>query len=259
MFTLIDSTTGQGGAWAPWTTLDRLNPYSCDPWGCPVTPTLTWPAPMSVPVGTALSATQLNATASSTLINGMASATTDACGASTPAAQCTGLLVTAPVAGTFTYDPPPGTMMNTPGVYNLSVTFTPTAVATGTTSATVTNSTVYKTYTIATATVPISVVAAPVVSLTTTSSVSGSNATGYTLNITVTNTGGAPATNVTLGSATGSPLPQTAGTIAAGGTHTFTVSVPGSAGLDGAGVAERVSGTYTGGTFSGNIRSVTLP
>jgi hypothetical protein len=24
-------------------------------------------------------------------------------------------------------------------------------------------------------------------------------------------------------------------------------------------VAERVSGTYTGGTFSGNIRSLTLP
>ena len=39
------------------------------------------------------------------------------------------------------------------------------------------------------------------------------------------------------------------GTIAAGGTHNSTVSVPGSAGLDGAEVAERVSGTYTGGTF----------
>lgn len=118
--------------------------------------------------------------------------------------------------------------------------------------------------TIATATVPINVVAAPAVSLTTTSSVSGSNAAGYTLSITVKNTGGAPANNVTmtsatLGSATGSPLPQTAETIAAGGTFTFTVSVPGSAGLDGAGVAEKISGTYTGGTFSANIRSVTLP
>lgn len=111
---------------------------------------------------------------------------------------------------------------------------------------------------------PLSVIVAPPVSLTTTSSVSGTSATGYSLSITVTNTGGSPATNVTLtsatlGSATGSLLPQTGGTIAAGGTHTFTVSVPGSAGLDGAGVAERVSGTYTGGTFSGNIRSVTLP
>lgn len=265
-FTLSDSTTGQGGAWAPWTTLDRLNPYSCDPWGCPLTPTITWPAPTTISAGTALSATQLNATASSALINGMASATTAACGASTPADQCTGLLVTTPVAGTFTYDPPAGTVMNTPGTYNLSVTFTPGAIATdtGTTSATVTNSTVYKTYTIATATVPVTVLASPTVSLTTTSSVSGSNAAGYTLKITITNTGSAPATNVTLtaatlGSATASPLPQTGGTIAAGGTFTFTVAVPGGAGPDGAGVAERVSGTYTGGTFSGNIRSVTLP
>jgi hypothetical protein len=73
-----------------------------------------------------------------------------------------------------------------------------------------------------------------------------------------------PATNVTLtsatlGSATGSPLPQTGGTIAAGGTYTFTVSVPGSAGADGAGVAEKVSGTYTGGSFSASIRSAILP
>jgi hypothetical protein len=62
-----------------------------------------------------------------------------------------------------------------------------------------------------------------------------------------------------LGTTSGTPLPQTWGTIAAGGTAAFTVAIPGSAGLDGAGVAEKCSGTYTGGAFSGSVRSVTLP
>lgn len=156
--------------------------------------------------------------------------------------------------------------MNTPGVFNLSVTFTPTLIATntGTTSSTGTQTAVYKTYTIATATVPISVVAPPTVSLTATAAVSGSHSGGYTMTITVKNTGTGPASNVvlnaaTLGSTSGTPLPQTLSTIAAGGTGTFTVSVPGSAGGDGAGVAEKFSGTYTGGSFSASIRSVTLP
>jgi hypothetical protein len=107
-------------------------------------------------------------------------------------------------------------------------------------------------------------VVAPSVSLTTTSSASGSNSTGYTLTITVQNTGTAPATNVvltsaTLGTTSGTPFPQTWGTIAVGGTATFTVAFPGSVGADGAGVAEKVSGTYAGGTFAANIRSRTLP
>jgi hypothetical protein len=110
----------------------------------------------------------------------------------------------------------------------------------------------------------ITVVQPPAVTLTTTAAVSGSHGGGYTLTITVKNTGSTPASNVvltsaTLGSTSGTPLPQTAASIAAGGTATFTVDVPGSAGLDGAGVAEKCSGTYTGGTFSASIRSVTLP
>jgi polygalacturonase len=110
----------------------------------------------------------------------------------------------------------------------------------------------------------LSVVAPPAVTLTTTSTVSGTHSTGYTATITVKNTGSTPATNVvlntvTLGAVSGTPLPQSWGTIGAGGTATFTVDFPGSTGLDGAGVAEKISGTYTSGTFSSSIRSVTLP
>ena len=113
----------------------------------------------------------------------------------------------------------------------------------------------------------LSVVQPPAISLSTTSSVSGSAAEGYTLTITVTNTGtgtvtGLTLTSATLGSASGSNLPQTlggTGTLAAGAFNSFTISVPGSAGADGAGVAERYSGTCTGGSFGGSVRSVILP
>ncbi len=213
-------------------------PVLLHPPGCPLTPTITWPTPINVNVGTALSSTQLNASATALQINGMANAQqTTACGAATALANCTGLLESFPVAGTYTYNPPLGTVMNTPGVYNLSVTFTPTLIATntGTTSSTVTNSAVYKTYTIATATVPISVVQPPSATLTSSAVVTGSHGGGYTMTITIKNSGTGPALNVmltaaTLGSTSGTPLPQTWGTIAAGGTGTFTVSVPGSAG-----------------------------
>jgi hypothetical protein len=101
--------------------------------------------------------------------------------------------------------------------------------------------------------------------LTTGAVITGSHGNGYTATITVTNTGTAAASNVvltsaTLGTTTGTPLPQTLPSIAAnGGKGTFVVSVAGAAGTDGAGVAEKYSGTYTGGTFSASIRSVTLP
>ena len=57
------------------------------------TPTITWPAPTAISYGTALSATQLDATAS--------------------------------VPGTFSYSPSSGTILNG-GTFTLSVTFTPT-------------------------------------------------------------------------------------------------------------------------------------
>src|SRR5439155_1302971 len=61
------------------------------------TPTITWAAPGGITYGTALSATQLNATAS--------------------------------VAGTFVYSPAAGTVLNAGAGQSLSVTFTPTDTA----------------------------------------------------------------------------------------------------------------------------------
>ncbi|MCL2659943.1 MAG: hypothetical protein FWD64_05430, partial [Acidobacteriaceae bacterium] len=61
-------------------------------------PVITWAVPAAITAGTALSATQLNATAN--------------------------------VAGTFSYMPAAGTVMSTVGTQTLSVTFTPTDTAT---------------------------------------------------------------------------------------------------------------------------------
>jgi len=110
----------------------------------------------------------------------------------------------------------------------------------------------------------LSVVAPPATTVTPSSSITGSHAAGYILTITVQNPGTTPLTNLvlsaaTLGTTVGTPLPQVWGTLAAGATATFTVNFPGSVGLDGAGVAEKYSGTYTGSTFGTSIRSVTLP
>lgn len=109
-----------------------------------------------------------------------------------------------------------------------------------------------------------SAVVAPTVTFMTASFVSGSNTAGYALTITVKNTSTVTAPNVGLSAVTmeadsGTPLPQTWGNLAAGAIATFTVDFPGSVGLDGAGVAEKYTGAYTGGTFSTSIRSVTLP
>jgi len=110
----------------------------------------------------------------------------------------------------------------------------------------------------------LSVVAPPVTTVTLSSSITGSHAAGYILTITVKNPGATPLTNLvlsaaTLGATVGTPLPQVWGTLAAGATATFAVNFPGSVGLDGAGVAEKYSGTYTGSSFGTSIRSVTLP
>jgi len=110
-----------------------------------------------------------------------------------------------------------------------------------------------------------SVVAPPIPILTSTSVITGNATSGYTLTITVTNTGTGPANNVTLTAATLGTTSATGGLVNAGtvnsggGTAKFIVSVPGSAGADGKGVAEKYSGTYTGGTFSASVKSVTLP
>jgi hypothetical protein len=110
----------------------------------------------------------------------------------------------------------------------------------------------------------LSIVASPTVVISTSATLSGSASAGYTATITITNSGTGAASNVvlstaTLGTVTGTPLPQSIASIAAGGSKTFTVSFSGTAGANGAGVAEKYSGTYTGGSFSASVRSVTLP
>ena len=81
--------------------------------------------------------------------------------------------------------------------------------------------------------------------------------------LTIANTGGTAAANVTLtsakvGSDVGTPLPQNIGTIAAGGSAQVTVTVPASVGASGAASSLVISGNYTGGTFSSSAR-ITLP
>jgi len=110
----------------------------------------------------------------------------------------------------------------------------------------------------------LSIVQTPTVIITTSAVLSGSATAGYKATITVTNSGTGAASNVTLtsatlGTVTGTPLPQGPANIAASGSTTFTVNFSGTAGANGAGVAEKYSGTYTGGSFSASVRSVTLP
>jgi uncharacterized protein len=97
----------------------------------------------------------------------------------------------------------------------------------------------------------------------TTSAVLSVIAGGYHAVVTVTNTGTGTASNVQLtvatpGAASGSVIPASFGTIAHGGSAAVTVTFPSSAGVSGAGVVEKLAGTYTGGTFGGSTR-VVLP
>ncbi len=84
-----------------------------------------------------------------------------------------------------------------------------------------------------------------------------------TVQLTLTNTGGTAATGVvlagvSLGSTPATILPDVVGTIAAGGSVTTTLSVPGQAGASGLRSVLAVTGTYTGESFGSSFR-VTLP
>jgi len=90
--------------------------------------------------------------------------------------------------------------------------------------------------------------------------ISGSAASGYSVLVTVKNTGSGTASNVqltsaTLGATSGSGLPSALGSIPSGGSASVSVSFPGSTGADGAAVAEKLAGTFTGGTFTGSFRA----
>ena len=86
----------------------------------------------------------------------------------------------------------------------------------------------------------------------------------YTATITLKNVGYIAAPNVTLkkatlgAAATTTALPANIGSLAAGASGGTSLSFPGSAGASGTVVALKVSGTFSGGTFTGTLK-VTLP
>jgi hypothetical protein len=153
--------------------------------------------------------------------------------------------------GTFVYTPPAGTVLPVGNGQTLSVAFTPSDAVD---------------YTTASATTPINVTAAPPppsgVNLVVTKVLSRAGGNVVVL-LTIANTGGTPANNVTLtsvkvGALSATPLPQNRGTIGASASVQATVGVPGSVGVSGAASSLTAAGTYTGGTFSLSMR-ITLP
>ena len=102
------------------------------------------------------------------------------------------------------------------------------------------------------------------VQISASSTVTGSAAAGYTLAVTIKNTGTGVANNLkltsaTLGTTTASTLPAGVATLAAGASTTLNVNFSSSVGPDGKSVSEAYAGSYSGGSFSGSARSVSLP
>jgi hypothetical protein len=86
---------------------------------------------------------------------------------------------------------------------------------------------------------------------------------GYQALVTVKNTGTSAAQNVQLtgailGNAAGSPVPSALGDLQPGASSVATINFPSSAGAPGTATVEKFTGTYTGGSFGGNLRA-TLP
>ncbi len=86
---------------------------------------------------------------------------------------------------------------------------------------------------------------------------------GYSETLTVTNKGTAVApsvlvTSTTLGAAAGATLPALLGDLQSNQSASVTLTFPASAGAPHAPAAERVAGTYSGGTFGATLRT-TLP
>ncbi len=102
------------------------------------------------------------------------------------------------------------------------------------------------------------------VQITATSTLTKNGDGSYAATITLKNTGTGTALNVvlttaTLGTPSGTPLPQSAGSIAPGGSSApLYLTFPLTAGSSGAAVVEKLGGTYTGGSFTLSTR-VTLP
>ncbi len=159
------------------------------------------------------------------------------------------LNATASIPGAFVYNPPAGTVLPIGNGQTLSVAFTPqdTADYNGSTGSATINVN------------PASVSPANIIVTRVLSRASNN----VVILLTFANNGGTEAANVTLtsanvGATAGTPLPQSLGSIAAGGSVQATVTVPGSVGASGAASSLSVGGSYTGGTFSSSAR-ITLP
>jgi hypothetical protein len=179
---------------------------------------ITWPKPANISFGSALGNGQLNATAS--------------------------------VPGTFAYSPVAGTVLPVGSGQVLSVTFTPSDTTNYNTASASTTINI----------VPGTVAGAQII--VTNVMKRGAN-NNIVVHLTLANAGLTAASNVTLtsvkiGTLSGTPLPQTIGTIGSNALAQATVTVPGSAGAAGAAGSLAVTGTYTGGTFSVTSR-ITLP
>ncbi len=101
------------------------------------------------------------------------------------------------------------------------------------------------------------------VKLSTTTSPVVATANGYQITVTVTNNGtaasnGLQITGAVLGSVAGTPLPAVLGDLAPGATRSVTIDFPASAGAPGTATVEKITGTYTGGSFAATLRA-TLP
>ncbi len=184
-----------------------------------IIPAISWPAPAAVTFGSALSSSQLDATAN--------------------------------VPGAFAYNPPAGTVLPVGNNQALSVTFTPTDTTTYTTA---TGSTAITVNPASAPASPASLVVTKVLTRngdTVTVQLTITNTGGTAAaNVIVS--------SVKVGADVATPLPQSIGTLAAGATAQVTVTVPGSVGASGAASSLVVTGSYTDGAFNSSAR-ITLP
>ena len=259
------------------------------------TPTIAWSNPSSIPYGAALSATQLNASsmvagtyaytpAADTMLAAgqhtlsVTFSPTDSVHYTTVTKTVTlqvnpaVLTVTANNANRAMGTANPALSVNYSGFVNgdtaSALTGSPALSTSASTSSpagaypiTVAQGTLNSTnYTFNFVNGTLSVVSAPSVTIAMTATLTGSNKAGYTAAVTIRNTGTALASNVqlttaALGSAAGKTLPISVGTLAPGAAATVPVAFAGSAGSDGATVLEKLTGTYTGGSFTASIRA----
>ena len=150
------------------------------------------------------------------------------------------------VKGTFVYSPPAGVVPPIGNGYNLQAIFTPVdpAIATATTL------------------VKVNVVPADVATLVITKTLTRDSSTGnIVVQLTIANTGNAPANNVVLTkvqilNVNGSPLPTTIARIPANGVQSLILNFPGTMGGSGTPSLLSLGGTYSGGTISYTSRIV---